>query len=91
MGMRIGYARVSSRGQKLDVQMDRLAECERIFYEKASGDKGDVLEIYKIISVSSLAPALFEEYAPLCLLREKQRRGCRQVPVQRRPLLSPNA
>ncbi len=37
MGMRIGYARVSSAGQKLDVQMDRLTDCDRTFYEKASG------------------------------------------------------
>ena len=37
MGMRIGYARVSSRGQKLDIQFDRLADCDRVFYEKASG------------------------------------------------------
>jgi hypothetical protein len=29
--------RASSRGQKLDVQMDRLANCERIYSEKASG------------------------------------------------------
>ncbi|WP_429886476.1 recombinase family protein [Geoalkalibacter halelectricus] len=36
MGMRVGYARVSSSGQKLDLQLDRLADCDRIYHEKAS-------------------------------------------------------
>jgi DNA invertase Pin-like site-specific DNA recombinase len=36
MGMRVGYARVSSVGQKLDVQLDRLSDCDRIFKEKVS-------------------------------------------------------
>src|SRR6056300_2086039 len=36
MGMRVGYARVSTVGQKLDVQMDHLVDCDRIFREKAS-------------------------------------------------------
>ncbi len=35
-GMRVGYARVSSVGQKLDVQLDRLSDCDRIFKEKVS-------------------------------------------------------
>lgn len=36
MGMRIGYARVSSAGQKLDVQLDKLEDCDRVYFEKAS-------------------------------------------------------
>ena len=32
----VGYARVSSIGQSLDVQLDKLQHCEKIFQEKAS-------------------------------------------------------
>ncbi len=34
--MKIGYARVSSIGQSLDVQLDKLRDCDRIFREKRS-------------------------------------------------------
>jgi len=33
----VGYARVSSVGQSLDVQREKLAHCEKIFEEKESG------------------------------------------------------
>ena len=33
----IGYARASSVGQSLDVQLDKLKDCEKIFQEKLSG------------------------------------------------------
>ena len=33
---RIGYARVSSFGQSLDVQLEKLRDCDRIFQEKQS-------------------------------------------------------
>jgi len=36
-GMRVGYARVSTSGQKLDLQLERLADCDRTFHEKVSG------------------------------------------------------
>ena len=33
----VGYARVSSTGQSLDVQLEKLQTCDRIFQEKRSG------------------------------------------------------
>lgn len=37
---RIGYARVSSVGQSLDVQLDKLSYCDKIFREKKSAASG---------------------------------------------------
>jgi DNA invertase Pin-like site-specific DNA recombinase len=36
----VGYARVSSVGQSLDVQLDKLGHCDKIFQEKQSGASG---------------------------------------------------
>ena len=36
----VGYARVSSVGQSLDVQLDKLQKCDKIFQEKKSGYSG---------------------------------------------------
>ena len=42
----IGYARVSSTGQSLDVQLEKLKDCDKIYQEKKSGrtDKRDQLQ-----------------------------------------------
>jgi DNA invertase Pin-like site-specific DNA recombinase len=36
----VGYARVSSVGQSLDVQLDKLGHCDKVFQEKKSGAAG---------------------------------------------------
>jgi len=36
----VGYARVSSVGQNLEVQLDKLRLCDKIFQEKKSGASG---------------------------------------------------
>ena len=36
MMARIGYASVSSVGQSLDVQLEKLAGCKKVYQEKAS-------------------------------------------------------
>jgi DNA invertase Pin-like site-specific DNA recombinase len=36
----VGYARVSSVGQRLDVQLDKLKHCDKIFQETTSGASG---------------------------------------------------
>lgn len=50
---KIGYARVSTKGQSLDGPIDILEEygCERIFSEKASGRKTKRTELDKLISI----------------------------------------
>ncbi len=37
---RIGYARVSSVGQTLAVQLDKLTACDKVYQEKKSGSSG---------------------------------------------------
>ncbi|MGE4343762.1 MAG: recombinase family protein [Geoalkalibacter sp.] len=53
MGIRVGYARVSSSGQKLDLQMDRLADCDRIYHEKVSASSAEGRQSCKRLSILS--------------------------------------
>ena len=53
----IGYARVSSTGQSLDVQTDKLAACERVFTEKRSG-AGDLTDFGRSTERLSVAEGI---------------------------------
>jgi len=87
MGMRVDYARVSTVGQKLDVQLDRLSDCDRIFKEKASAtstakrselknalDFVRVGDIFVVTKLDRLARSVVGLSNIVQLLEEKDRR-----------------
>jgi len=41
----VGYARVSSVGQSLDVQLDKLRDCDKVFKEKRTGTSSKRLRL----------------------------------------------
>lgn len=51
--MKIGYARVSTEEQNLDIQLAALrkAGCKKIFQEKISGTKWERPELHKMLSI----------------------------------------
>ena len=80
----VGYARVSSVGQSLETQLDKLKDCDKIFQEKISGTtaqrpelkacldyvrKGDVLIITKL---DRLARSTADLYAISKILEKKE-------------------
>ena len=50
--MKIGYARVSTKDQNLDMQLEALREagCEKVYQEKASGSRADRPELSKLLA-----------------------------------------
>ena len=50
--MKIGYARVSTRDQNLDMQIEALtkAGCEKIFSEKKSGKDDNRMQLQECIN-----------------------------------------
>lgn len=58
--MKIGYARVSTLEQSLDLQLDALkkAECEKIYQEKVSGMKDDRPQLQHLIEYARVGDVL---------------------------------
>ena len=85
--MIFGYARVSSSGQELDIQLAQLraSGCTKIFCEKQSGTKDDRRELRRLLAALRpgdivIVPALDRltrggPYKMLCALQEITSRG----------------
>ena len=65
MGMKVGYARVSTFGQKLEVQMEHLADCDRIFREKAKS-RGVVFGAKPTLTSQEIVELLKDYETPGC-------------------------
>jgi DNA invertase Pin-like site-specific DNA recombinase len=57
--MRIGYARVSTIGQNLEAQLEKLQDCEKVFAEKVSASNGKRLELEKCLEFVRAGDTLF--------------------------------
>ena len=80
-GIRIGYARVSTGGQKVDRQVDalRAARCRRIFADKQSGKDTDRAELRAALEFlepgnTLVVPAL-DRLSPVAAGPDHHRRG----------------
>jgi DNA invertase Pin-like site-specific DNA recombinase len=79
----VGYARVSSTGQNLDVQLDKLSGCERVFKEKCTGVDADRSELRRcldyvregdtllVTKIDRLARSTIDLYCIVSMLAEK--------------------
>lgn len=77
--MRVGYARVSSVGQNLDVQLAALKDCEKVFQEKVSAisakrpELDSMLEFVRegdVVVITKL-DRLGRSVSDLCKIQEK--------------------
>ncbi len=79
--MRVGYARVSTTEQSIDAQLERLADCEKVFHEKLSGTKDDRPELARALEfvregdqlVATRLDRLARSVAHLCTIAEALR------------------
>ena len=78
----MGYARVSTTEQSIEAQLERLADCERVFQEKLSGAKTDRPELQRALEfvregdvlVATRLDRLARSVAHLCQIAETLRR-----------------
>lgn len=49
-GQQIGYARVSSAGQNLEVQLNKLKDCDKIYEEKVSGTNSKRVQLEQCLN-----------------------------------------
>ena len=79
--MRVGYARVSTAEQSIDAQLERLADCEKVFHEKLSGKKDDRPELARALEfvregdtlVATRLDRLARSVSHLCTISETLR------------------
>jgi len=79
--MRVGYARVSTTEQNIDAQLERLADCEKIFAEKRTGSLVERPELARALEyvregdtlVATRLDRLARSVAHLCQMAETLR------------------
>jgi hypothetical protein len=79
----IGYARVSSLGQSLDIQLGKLEHCDKIFQEKKSGITDKRSRLVKLDDeLQARLKALGErcERSPHWLMKKANARTCKSQP-----------